>query len=216
MADHELATSTLAVRMAARPAPTSTTPSWPDWVLRRAPPRRGQPARPPLLVDADEHGVEQAADKALRWMNVLPGSATPSTDGDLEPAPARAVRPIRRDRCARWWHRSGPWPTATISRHPTSTWASAPSSSPPACPQTRARPSSPWPAWPAGRRTTWRSSRAPAALPGPGHLLHHVDPRPTPLLIRSASYRWVTVIGGRSFTLSDEAGKRRRAQPSTG
>jgi citrate synthase len=41
-----------------------------------------------LLVDADEQGADHAADKALRWMNILPGFGhTVYTDGDPRSEP---------------------------------------------------------------------------------------------------------------------------------
>jgi citrate synthase len=84
LADHELATSTLAVRMAA-----STRADLYDSVLAGlgtfAGPLHGGASQlvHQLLVDADELGAEGAADKALRWMNILPGFGhTVYTDGD--------------------------------------------------------------------------------------------------------------------------------------
>ena len=74
LADHELATSTLAVRMAA-----STRADLYDAVLAGlgtfAGPLHGGASQlvHQLLVDADERGAEPAADNALRWMNILPG-----------------------------------------------------------------------------------------------------------------------------------------------
>ena len=74
MADHELATSTVAVRVAA-----STRADVYDALL----PGLGTLAGPlhggasqlayGLLVDAQRHGVEQAGDDTLRWQRVLPG-----------------------------------------------------------------------------------------------------------------------------------------------
>jgi citrate synthase len=74
LADHELATSTLAVRMAA-----STRADLYDAVLAGlgtfGGPLHGGASQlvHQLLLDAAEGGAEHAADKALRWMNVLPG-----------------------------------------------------------------------------------------------------------------------------------------------
>jgi citrate synthase len=89
LADHELATSTLAVRMAA-----STRADLYDAVLAGlgtfAGPLHGGASQlvHQLLVDADELGAEPAADKALRWMNILPGFGhTVYTDGDPRSRP---------------------------------------------------------------------------------------------------------------------------------
>jgi citrate synthase len=89
LADHELATSTLAVRMAA-----STRADLYDAVLAGlgtfGGPLHGGASQlvHRLLVDATEHGAEQAADNALRWMNVLPGFGhTVYVDGDLRAQP---------------------------------------------------------------------------------------------------------------------------------
>jgi citrate synthase len=89
LADHELATSTLAVRMAA-----STRADLYDAVLAGlgtfGGPLHGGASQivHQLLVDADELGAERAADKALRWMNVLPGFGhTVYTDGDPRAQP---------------------------------------------------------------------------------------------------------------------------------
>jgi citrate synthase len=89
LADHELATSTLAVRMAA-----STRADLYDAVLAGlgtfAGPLHGGASQlvHQLLVDADELGAERAADKALRWMNILPGFGhTVYTDGDPRSQP---------------------------------------------------------------------------------------------------------------------------------
>jgi citrate synthase len=89
MADHELATSTLAVRMAA-----STRADLYDSVLAGlgtfGGPLHGGASQlvHQLLIDADELGAERAADKALRWMNVLPGFGhTVYTDGDPRAQP---------------------------------------------------------------------------------------------------------------------------------
>jgi citrate synthase len=89
LADHELATSTLAVRMAA-----STRADLYDAVLAGlgtfAGPLHGGASQivHQLLVDADELGAERAADKALRWMNILPGFGhTVYTDGDPRAEP---------------------------------------------------------------------------------------------------------------------------------
>jgi citrate synthase len=89
LADHELATSTLAVRMAA-----STRADLYDAVLAGlgtfAGPLHGGASQlvHQLLLDAEERGAEQAADKALRWMNVLPGFGhTVYVDGDPRSEP---------------------------------------------------------------------------------------------------------------------------------
>jgi citrate synthase len=89
LADHELATSTLAVRMAA-----STRADLYDAILAGlgtfAGPLHGGASQlvHQLLVDADELGAERAADKALRWMNILPGFGhTVYTDGDPRSQP---------------------------------------------------------------------------------------------------------------------------------
>jgi citrate synthase len=74
MADHELATSTLAVRVAA-----STRADLYDAVLAGlgtiAGPLHGGASQQAygLLVDAERHGVERAVDETLRWQGVLPG-----------------------------------------------------------------------------------------------------------------------------------------------
>jgi citrate synthase len=74
MADHELATSTMAVRVAA-----STRADIYDAVLAGlatlAGPLHGGASQLAyaLLVDAQRHGVEQALDDTLRWQRVLPG-----------------------------------------------------------------------------------------------------------------------------------------------
>jgi citrate synthase len=89
LADHELATSTLAVRMAA-----STRADLYDAVLAGlgtfGGPLHGGASQlvHQLLADAAELGAEQAADKALRWMNVLPGFGhTVYVDGDPRAQP---------------------------------------------------------------------------------------------------------------------------------
>ena len=89
LADHELATSTLAVRMAA-----STRADLYDAVLTGlgifAGPLHGGASQlvHQLLVDADELGAEPAADKALRWMNILPGFGhTVYVEGDPRSQP---------------------------------------------------------------------------------------------------------------------------------
>jgi citrate synthase len=89
LADHELATSTLAVRLAA-----STRADLLVAVLAGlgtfAGPLHGGASQlvHQLLVDADEQGPDQAADKALRWMNILPGFGhTVYTDGDPRAEP---------------------------------------------------------------------------------------------------------------------------------
>jgi citrate synthase len=74
MADHELATSTLAVRIAA-----STRADIYDALLAGlgtiAGPLHGGASQLAysLLVDAERHGVERALDDTLRWQGVLPG-----------------------------------------------------------------------------------------------------------------------------------------------
>jgi citrate synthase len=74
MADHELATSTMAVRIAA-----STRADVYDAVLAGlgtiAGPLHGGASQLAysLLVDAEHHGVERAVDDTLRWQGVLPG-----------------------------------------------------------------------------------------------------------------------------------------------
>ena len=74
MADHELATSTMAVRMAA-----STRADIYDAVLAGlgtiAGPLHGGASQLAysLLVDAERDGVERALDDTLRWQGVLPG-----------------------------------------------------------------------------------------------------------------------------------------------
>lgn len=74
MADHELATSTVAVRVAA-----STRADVYDALLTGlgtlAGPLHGGASQLAygLLVDAQRHGVEQAVDDTLRWQRVLPG-----------------------------------------------------------------------------------------------------------------------------------------------
>jgi citrate synthase len=74
MADHELATSTLAVRVAA-----STRADLYDAVLAGlgtiAGPLHGGASQLAygLLLDAERHGVERAVDDTLRWQGVLPG-----------------------------------------------------------------------------------------------------------------------------------------------
>jgi citrate synthase len=89
LADHELATSTLAVRMAA-----STRADLYDAVLAGlgtfGGPLHGGASQlvHQLLADAAEQGAEQAADKALRWMNLLPGFGHPVyVDGDPRAQP---------------------------------------------------------------------------------------------------------------------------------
>ena len=78
MADHELATSTLAVRLAA-----STHADLCDAVLAGlgtiAGPLHGGASQMAygLLVDAQHHGVEQALDDTLRWQRLLPGFGHP-------------------------------------------------------------------------------------------------------------------------------------------
>jgi citrate synthase len=74
MADHELATSTLAVRVAA-----STRADLYDVLLAGmgtiAGPLHGGASQQAygLLVDAERHGVERAVDDTLRWQGKLPG-----------------------------------------------------------------------------------------------------------------------------------------------
>jgi citrate synthase len=78
MADHELATSTLAVRLAA-----STHADLCDALMAGlgtiAGPLHGGASQLAygLLVDADHHGVEPALDDTLRWQRVLPGFGHP-------------------------------------------------------------------------------------------------------------------------------------------
>jgi citrate synthase len=74
LADHELATSTLAVRVAG-----STRADLYDALLAGlgtiAGPLHGGASQQAygLLVDAERHGVERAVDDTLRWQGVLPG-----------------------------------------------------------------------------------------------------------------------------------------------
>jgi citrate synthase len=74
MADHELATSTLAVRVAA-----STRADIYDVLLAGlgtiAGPLHGGASQQAygLLIDAERHGVERAVDDTLRWQGKLPG-----------------------------------------------------------------------------------------------------------------------------------------------
>lgn len=74
LADHELATSTVAVRVAA-----STRADLYDAVLAgwgtMAGPLHGGASRlvHAMLLDAEAHGVERAVDAALRWQQRLPG-----------------------------------------------------------------------------------------------------------------------------------------------
>lgn len=89
LADHELATSTLAVRMAA-----STRSDLYDAVLAGlgtfGGPLHGGASQlvHQLLVEADAVGAERAADQALRWMNILPGFGhTVYTGGDPRAEP---------------------------------------------------------------------------------------------------------------------------------
>jgi citrate synthase len=89
LADHELATSTLAVRMAA-----STRADLYDAVLAGlgtfGGPLHGGASQlvHQLLLDAAEGGAAHAADKALRWMNVFPGFGhTVYRDGDPRAGP---------------------------------------------------------------------------------------------------------------------------------
>jgi len=84
MADHELATSTLAVRVAA-----STRADLYDAVLAGlgtiAGPLHGGASLQAygLLVDAERHGVARAVDDTLRWQGRLPGFGhSVYTDGD--------------------------------------------------------------------------------------------------------------------------------------
>ncbi len=78
MADHELATSTLAVRLAA-----STHADLCDALMAGlgtiAGPLHGGASQLAygLLVDAERHGVERALDDTLRWQRVLPGFGHP-------------------------------------------------------------------------------------------------------------------------------------------
>ncbi len=89
LADHELATSTLAVRMAA-----STRADLYDAVLAGlgtfGGPLHGGAGQlvHQLLLDAADQGAERAADRALRWMNLLPGFGhTVYRDGDPRAGP---------------------------------------------------------------------------------------------------------------------------------
>lgn len=74
LADHELASSTLAVRVAA-----STRADIYDALLAGlatlAGPLHGGASQLAhgLLVDAEDHGIERALDDTLRWQGVLPG-----------------------------------------------------------------------------------------------------------------------------------------------
>jgi citrate synthase len=89
LADHELATSTLAVRVAA-----STRADLYDAVLAglgtMAGPLHGGASQLAyaLLVDAEHHGVERAVDECLRWQRLLPGFGhTVYKHGDPRVAP---------------------------------------------------------------------------------------------------------------------------------
>ncbi len=107
LADHELATSTLAVRVAA-----STRADPYDAILAGlgtlAGPLHGGASQQAysLLVEARRHGVERALDDTLRWQQVLPGFGhTVYKDGDArfvvllglfeELAPAEDVELVR-------------------------------------------------------------------------------------------------------------------------
>jgi citrate synthase len=103
LADHELATSTLAVRVAA-----STRADLYDALLAGlgtvAGPLHGGASQLAygLLVDAERHGVERAVNESLRWQRLLPGFGhTVYTHGDPRVAPllecfARVARPDER------------------------------------------------------------------------------------------------------------------------
>jgi citrate synthase len=104
MADHELATSTVAVRVAA-----STRADLYDAVLAGlgtlAGPLHGGASQRAyrLLTDAADHGVERALNECLRWQGVLPGFGhTVYKQGDFRVAPLlscfeRLARPDQRD-----------------------------------------------------------------------------------------------------------------------
>ena len=104
MADHELATSTVAVRVAA-----STRADLYDAVLAGlgtlAGPLHGGASQLAysLLVDASHHGVERALNECLRWQRVLPGFGhTVYKHGDPRVEPLlecfnRLARPDQRD-----------------------------------------------------------------------------------------------------------------------
>lgn len=103
LADHELATSTVAVRVAA-----STRADLYDAVLAGlgtlAGPLHGGASQLAysLLVDAAQHGVERALNECLRWQRVLPGFGhTVYKHGDPRVAPLlecfdRLARPDQR------------------------------------------------------------------------------------------------------------------------
>jgi len=77
MADHELATSTLAVRLAASPTPTCGPPSWPVGNHRGGRSTPGQPAGYGICVDDESHGVgSRRLDDPLRLADGVAGSAT--------------------------------------------------------------------------------------------------------------------------------------------
>ena len=101
LADHELATSTVAVRVAA-----STRADLYDATLAGlgtlAGPLHGgaSPLAYALIVDAERHGVERALNECLRWQRVLPGfghSVYKHGDPRVHPA-SRVLRTTRSTR----------------------------------------------------------------------------------------------------------------------
>lgn len=104
LADHELATSTVAVRVA-----TSTRADLYDAILAGlgtlAGPLHGgaSPLAYALIVDAERHGVERALNECLRWQRVLPGFGhSVYKHGDPRVPPlldcfARLARPDQRE-----------------------------------------------------------------------------------------------------------------------
>ena len=129
LADHELATSTVAVRVAA-----SARANLYDALLAGlgvvAGPLHGGASQLAygLMRDAEELGPERALDETLRWQHRLPGfghSVYRGTDPRFTVLKAWWTT-CGRPTVARSWTRCWRWPPIVPSPGPTSTWGSAP------------------------------------------------------------------------------------------
>ena len=167
LADHELATSTLAVRVAA-----STRADLYDALLAGlgtvAGPLHGSAARHvlALLRAAGARGAPAALDDAFRFQGNV-ASATPPTPTAIRGAPScstrsgRSTTPASRS-CSSW----SSSPLVPTCRSPTSTWRSVRWRSARTWPRTRCQRSSRSHAARGGWRTTSRSSTSPHCASG--------------------------------------------------
>ena len=172
MADHELATSTMAVRMAA-----STRADIYDAAAGRTRHHRRTTARGSepfgLLLAGRRRAVRRSAgpgrDLALAGRASWLRSLGIQERGRPRRGAVRAVRVDGRprpDRSGAVGHRSGPRPHP--SPCPTWTWPWRPSRGRPACRRKRVRSCSPWPGWPVGWPTISKSSGSAPFATGPG------------------------------------------------